>query len=81
MKPCADTPTADDEADDMWGPDLDGSQSVQVIDRARMVSQLMSGVYHQRFDLNADGALNVQDRAIEVLYVLEFQKTGTCPSL
>ncbi len=46
-----------------------------------MVSQILSQVYDQRLDLNADAALNIGDRAIEVLYVLEFQVTGTCPSL
>ncbi len=47
-----------------------------------MVSQLLWGTYAQRFDLNADGVLDIQDRAIEVLYVLEFQSLGgVCTSL
>ena len=78
---CADTSTADDEADDKSPPDLNDDQAVNVLDRARMVSQLLSLTYDQRFDLNADAALNVQDRAIEVLYLQEFQSIGICPSL
>lgn len=31
-------------------------------------------------DLNDDQAINILDRAIQVLYVLQFQVTGTCPS-
>ena len=55
---------------------------VGVLDRARMVSQLLSGSYDQRYDLNADGVLSIQDRAIEVLYVLNFQPLGgVCTSL
>ena len=73
---CADTSTADDEADDKSPPDLNDDQAVNVLDRARMVVQLLSLTYDQRFDLNADGALNVQDRAIEVLYFLEFKTLG-----
>lgn len=47
-----------------------------------MVAQLQSSVYDARFDLNGDGFLNVQDRAIEVLYLLEFQSLGgVCTSL
>ncbi len=46
-----------------------------------MVSGVLSRVYDQRLDFNADSALNILDRAIQVLYVLEFQQTGSCPSL
>ena len=47
-----------------------------------MVSQLLSATYDQRFDLNADGSINIQERAIEVLYVLNFQALGgICTSL
>ncbi len=38
-----------------------------------MVSEILSGIYEQRFDLNANGVLEIQDRAIGLLYVLEFQ--------
>lgn len=75
---CADDTIKDNEADDKWPPDLNDDQAVNIIDRARYVSQLLSGIYDQRFDLNADGVLSIQDRAIEVLYVLEFQVTGSC---
>ena len=82
FSPCANTATPDDEADDKQAVDLNDDQVVGVLDRARMVSQLLSGTYAQRFDLNADGVLDIQDRAIEVLYVLNFQPLGgTCTSL
>ncbi len=82
LNPCADTATPDDEADDKLAVDLNDDQAVNVLDRARMVSQLLSLVYDQRFDLNGDGVLAIQDRAIEVLYVLNFQPlAGTCTSL
>ncbi len=79
--PCADDSIADNEADDKWPPDLNDDQAANILDRARMVSQLLSQVYDQRFDLNDDGLLNIFDRLIELLYVLEFQETGVCPSL
>ncbi len=81
LNPCADDTIADNEADDKWPPDLNDDQAINILDRARMVAQLLSLVYDQRFDLNDDGQLGIQDRAIEVLYMLEFQKTGVCPSL
>ncbi len=81
LNPCPDDTIPDNEADDKWAPDLNDDQAANILDRARMVSQLLSGVYDQRFDLNDDGVLNIQDRLIELLYVLEFQKTGVCPSL
>ena len=81
LKPCADDFIADNEADDKWPPDLNDDRAANILDRARMVVQLLSGVYDQRFDLNGDGLLNIQDRIIELLYVLEFQETGACPSL
>ena len=81
LDPCANDTIIDNEADDKWPPDLNDDQAVNIIDRARFVSQLLSGIYTQRFDFNTDGVLSIQDRAIEVLYVLEFQVTGTCPSL
>ncbi len=81
LNPCADDTTPDNEADDKWAPDLNDDQAVNIADRGRMVLQLLSGIYDQRYDLNADGVLDIQDRAIEVLYVLEFQKTLSCPSL
>ncbi len=80
--PCADDNIDDNEADDKWPPDFSDDQAVNIQDRARIVAQILSGIYDQRFDLNADGPpLNIGDRAIEVLYVLKFQETGTCPSL
>ncbi len=81
LNSCADDTIPDNEADDKWLPDLNDDQAANILDRARMVSQLLSQVYDRRFDLNADGLLNIQDRLIELLYVLEFQKTGVCPSL
>ena len=81
LNPCADDTIADNEADDKWVPDLNDDQAVNIGDRARIVFQLLSGSYDQRYDLNADGVLDILDRAIEVLYVLEFQKTLSCPSL
>ncbi len=81
LNPCADDPIDDNEADDKWPPDFSDDQAVNIQDRGRMVSQLLSAVYDQRYDLNADGVLTIQDRAIEVLYVLKFQETGACPSL
>ena len=81
LNPCADDTIADNEADDKWPPDLNDDQAVNIGDRARIVFQLLSGSYDQRYDLNADGVLDILDRAIEVLYVLEFQKTLSCPSL
>ena len=81
LKPCADDNTADNEADDKWPPDFNDDQAVNIVDRGRMVSQVISGIYEQRFDLNANGVLDNQDRAIGVLYMLEFQKTLSCPSL
>ena len=81
LEPCADDDTPDNEADDKWPPDFSDDQAVNIQDRARIVSQILSGLYNQRFDLNADGVLNIGDRAIEILYVLEFQKTLSCPSL
>ncbi len=92
--------------------DLNDDQAINIIDRARIVLNLLStnqGVdndgdglfdedavtgdgidndgdgltdedpgYDLRLDLNADGFLNIQDRAIEVAYVLDFQVTGAC---
>jgi len=81
FNPCADDTITDNEADDKWPPDLNDDQAVNIADRARMVFELLSGSYDQRFDLNADGVVDIGDRAIEVLYVLEYQVTGTCPSL
>ncbi len=81
LNPCADDTIDDNEADDKWPPDFSDDQAVNIQDRARIVSQLLSGIYDQRFDLNADGVVNIQDRAIEVLYVMKFQETGACPSL
>ena len=81
LNPCADDTIDDNEVDDKWPPDFSDDQAVNIQDRARIVSQILSGIYSQRFDLNADGVLNIGDRAIEVLYLLEFQKTGVCPSL
>ncbi len=81
LNPCADDTIDDNEVDDKWSPDFSDDQAVNIQDRGRLVAQLLSAVYLQRYDLNADGALTIQDRAIEVLYVLKFQETGTCPSL
>ncbi len=82
LDPCADTATPDDEADDKLAVDLNDDQAIGVLDRALLVSQLLSGTYRQRYDLNADGVLAIQDRAIVVLYVLNFQPLGgTCTSL
>ncbi len=81
LNPCADDDTADNEADDKWPPDFNDDQAVNIQDRGRMVSQILSGVYEQRFDLNANGMLEIGDRAIGLLYVLEFQQSGACPSL
>ncbi len=81
LNPRADDTIADNEADDKWAPDFNDDQAVNIQDRGRMVSQIISGIYEQRFDLNANGVLENQDRAIGVLYVLEFQKTGVCTSL
>ena len=81
LNPCADDTIADNEADDKWPPDLNDDQAVNIADRSRIVFELLSGIYDQRYDLNADGVLDIRDRAIEVLYVLEFQQTGACPSL
>ena len=69
LDPCADDTIDDNEADDKWPPDFSDDQVVNIQDRGRMVFQLLSGVYDQRFDLNADGVLSIKDRAIEVLYV------------
>ncbi len=69
LNPCADDTVDDNEADDKWPPDFSDDQAVNIQDRARMVSQILSGLYDQRFDLNADGELNIGDRAIEVLYM------------
>ena len=81
LNPCADDTTRDNEADDKWPPDFNDDQAINILDRARIVAQILSGVYDQRLDLNANGALNIQDRAIELLYLLEFRETGSCPSL
>ena len=79
--PCANDTTPDNEVDDKWPADFNDDQAVNIQDRALVVSQLLSGPYDVRFDLNTDSALNILDRAVEVLYVLEFQKTGACPTL
>ena len=79
---CADTSAPDDEAVDKLPADLNDDQAINILDRARMVFQLLSLTYDQRFDLSGDGLLNIQDRAIEVLYVLNFQPMGgVCTSL
>ena len=69
FKGCADTPTPDDEIDDRWPPDFNDDQVVNILDRARMVIQIRAREYESRFDLNADGALNIFDRAIEVKHI------------
>lgn len=50
---CADTSTPDDEAVDKLPADLNDDQAINILDRARMVFQLLSLTYDQRFDLNA----------------------------
>ena len=72
LDPCADTITANDEAVDKMPADLNDDQKVDGSDRELMrlaIADDRSGVYHQRFDLNADGAVNATDRAITGLYI------------
>jgi hypothetical protein len=62
--------------------DLNNDQKVDVTDRTKMVLQLkaynannVTG-YNKRYDLDADGAINVIDRTIVALYI---KQTGGLP--
>jgi hypothetical protein len=75
---CADTVTADDEADDKWIPDFNDDRSVNVLDFARWkvffpdASPLVSAAA-KRSDLNADDSVNALDFAVWKAYF-----TSTC---
>jgi hypothetical protein len=60
---CADTPTANDEADDKWPPDFDDNRSVNVVDFTLWKVDYPSPPkpLNARADLNASGSVNVLD--------------------
>ncbi len=64
--PCADTPVANDEADDKWPPDFDDNQTVNILDIVQMTPPVFGSTvgepdYSQRKDFNGDGAINIID--------------------
>jgi Zn-dependent metalloprotease/subtilisin-like proprotein convertase family protein len=65
LDPCADTPTASDEADDRWPPDWDDSQSINILDvlqfKPRFGSSSSDAAYSPRFDLSADDSIDLLD--------------------
>jgi Zn-dependent metalloprotease len=66
--PCAETPTADDEADDKWPPDLNDDQTVNIVDIVQLTpptfgSQSSDPAYSARIDFNPDGVINILDIA------------------
>ncbi|NIR02801.1 MAG: hypothetical protein GTN78_21790, partial [Gemmatimonadales bacterium] len=66
LDPCADTPTAHDEADDKWPPDFDDNQVVNVTDVFNVLpptygSSAGQSNYSERADLEPDGVINITD--------------------
>ena len=66
---CADTPTADDEADDKWPPDFDDNQVINLTDLNKLLppplgawgSSPGNGPYNVRRDLVPDEVINLTD--------------------
>ena len=65
LDPCANTATANDEADDKWSPDWNDSQSVDLADvlqfKPRFGSSSSDAACSPRFDLNADAGIDLLD--------------------
>jgi hypothetical protein len=72
LDPCANTATANDEADDKWPPDFNDDQKVDILDiplfRPHYHATSLEPGYDVRFDLNADGSINVLDIPILKAY-------------
>ena len=66
-KDCANDDTDDNEADDGVPVDFNDDGAVNVQDRSRIVSQILSGVFSTRFDLNNDGFITNLDRFAVVI--------------
>ncbi len=62
-RPCAATPTADDEpAPDAWAADFNDDQTVDIRDAAAFRGVFRNpAAYSPRFDYNADGTVDIQD--------------------
>ncbi len=62
-RPCAATPTADDEpAPDAWAADFNDDQTVDIRDAAAFRGVFRNpAAYSTRFDYNADSAVDIQD--------------------
>jgi hypothetical protein len=70
---CSSTTTPNDEAVDAWPPDFNDDKTVDLLDgnvlRNLFNSHTGDGVYQKRYDLNADGAIDLLDaQAIRVPY-------------
>jgi len=71
LDPCADTVTADDEADDKWPPDFNDDQIVNIADVFQVLPPIFGSnpadpQYSARSDLAPDGVINLTD-VFEVL--------------
>ena len=65
-KACANDSTPDNEADDGIPVDFDDNQSVNIVDRARIVAEIIAGTNSARFDLDSNGFVAIADRAAVV---------------
>jgi hypothetical protein len=63
---CANTPDADDEADDKWPADLNDDQAVNILDVVQLTQPYFGASppdpnYSERKDFNGDGVINILD--------------------
>lgn len=72
LDPCANTTTANDEADDKWPPDFNDDRVVDVTDALLIFARPLvcddDPQYAQRFDLNADTCITIDDLYIFLGY-------------
>lgn len=66
LDPCANTPDANDEADDRWPADFNDDQTVDILDIVQLTPPAFNSSppdpnYLVRKDLNGDGAINILD--------------------